>query len=381
MGGIHPRLTAGARPGARIAKHARVEAPLLAYAGHVTPADLSRTVLHAVRRAVEDGALRVAVPERVIVERPGPGGSGDYATNAALRLARGAGLAPREVAEILRARVTPRDGIDRIDITGPGFLNFTLAAGTEADLVRTVRRAGLHYGHGTALAGTTVVFAPVRETRARIWTGTVTGLLRAQGATASVAPTDRPGVVPVHGEAAGERLHVVPVPGGEDLRARLGGDAARWAMLRPAATDRPPAGDAAGALLVQRESNPLFRVRYAHARTRALTRAAARLGVAVDGDGSVPPPHGPAAALLTVLRDHPAVLEGAARLRAPDRLARHLEQVAEAFLRFQEGGRPLPVGDEKPSAAHGHRIALAEAAGAVLAGGLTLLGIDAPEFL
>ena len=41
----------------------------------------------------------------------------------------------------------------------------------------------------------------------------------------------------------------------------------------------------------------------------------------------------------------------------------------------------LPLGDEKPSAAHRARLALAEAAGAVLAGGLSLLGIDAPEHL
>uniref|UniRef100_UPI0006261354 DALR anticodon-binding domain-containing protein n=1 Tax=Streptomyces odonnellii TaxID=1417980 RepID=UPI0006261354 len=81
------------------------------------------------------------------------------------------------------------------------------------------------------------------------------------------------------------------------------------------------------------------------------------------------------------LRDHPDVLEAAARLRAPDRLARNLELTAEAFLRFQETCRPLPLGDEKPSAAHRSWTALAEAAGAVLAGGLSLLGVDAPEHL
>ncbi|NEE44301.1 arginine--tRNA ligase, partial [Streptomyces sp. SID8455] len=42
---------------------------------------------------------------------------------------------------------------------------------------------------------------------------------------------------------------------------------------------------------------------------------------------------------------------------------------------------PLPSGDEKPSAAHRSRLALAEAAGTVLAGGLSLLGISAPAHL
>jgi arginyl-tRNA synthetase len=53
--------------------------------------------------------------------------------------------------------------------------------------------------------------------------------------------------------------------------------------------------------------------------------------------------------------------------------------VADALLGFQH--TVLPQGEEKPSAAHRARLALAEAAGAVLAGGLSLLGIDAPEHL
>ncbi|QIQ02692.1 ArgS-related anticodon-binding protein NrtL [Streptomyces liangshanensis] len=356
----------------------------------MTPADLSRTVLHAVRRAVADGALRVAVPERVVVERPRPGGSGDYATNAALRLAGGAGLAPREVAEILRARVATDEGIARVEITGPGFLNFTLAADdTDATLVRTVLRAGPRYGHGTTLTGTTVCLATPEEPRARVWTEAVTAVLRTQGATVT-NPTD--GARTATPPPVPETLRVVPAPAGDDLFGRLGADAARWALLRTPARERPPSGPAADGLLVQRESNPLFRVRYAHARTRAVTRAAERLGIPQD-QTPVPdqgPDHDQApdahttptrTTLARLLRDHPAVLEAAARRRAPDHVARGLEDVAEAVLRFLESGRVLPVGDEKPSAAHRSRIALAEAAGAVLAGGLTLLGIDAPEFL
>ncbi len=55
--------------------------------------------------------------------------------------------------------------------------------------------------------------------------------------------------------------------------------------------------------------------------------------------------------------------------------------VADATLEFLTYGAVLPTGEEKPSAAHRARLALAEAAGTVLAGGLTLLGIDAPEHL
>ncbi|QXE34671.1 arginine--tRNA ligase [Streptomyces sp. GMY02] len=340
----------------------------------MTPAELSRTVRHAVCRAVADDALPGPVPERIVVERSRPGGRGEYATGIALRLAGPAGRPAREVAEILRSRVDTTHGIARVEITGPGFLNFTLGQDSADGLVRTILRDPARYGHGDALAGTVVTLAPADEPRAGLWTRTVVRLLRTQGAEAAVVP------------GAEERLAVVPAPDPAAL-ARLGPDAARWALLRPAAHDRPYTGPD---LLVQRESNPLFRVRYAYARTRAQARAAARLGIgsepAEPGRPATPgrEPFGdgrPATPLLTALGDHPAVLEAAARLRAPDRLARHLELTAEAFLRFQETCRPLPLGDEKPSAAHRSRTALAEAAGAVLAGGLSLLGVDAPEHL
>src|SRR5690349_5370396 len=82
-------------------KPARLPTPLLPYPCPVTPVELSRTVLHAVRRAVDDGELRVDVPERVLVTAPGPGGCGDYATNVALQLAGAAGQPALRVAEIL----------------------------------------------------------------------------------------------------------------------------------------------------------------------------------------------------------------------------------------------------------------------------------------
>ncbi len=68
---------------------------------------------------------------------------------------------------------------------------------------------------------------------------------------------------------------------------------------------------------------------------------------------------------MHALADHPLVLLGAARHRAPDRVARHLEVVADAFLGFQHAVPPR--GDQKPTAAHRSRLALAEAAGTVLA--------------
>ncbi|MFC9925401.1 ArgS-related anticodon-binding protein NrtL [Streptomyces sp. NPDC127190] len=323
----------------------------------MTPVELSRTVLHAVRRAVADGELEVAVPERVVVTEPGPGGCGDFATNVALQLARPAGQPPGRVAEILRSRLVGAAGVRDVVVTGPGFLNISLDALADpvTGLVEEILRQGAGYGHGDALAGQFLVLRVPYEVRAEVVADAVVRIVAAQGGRAVVE----------HGEPADLR----PVPAPEDP-APLGPDAARWALLHPAPHDRPRI---TADHLVQRESNPLFRVRYAHARVRSLSRNAARLGF-----GAVPGPVD-ARDLLTPLADHPRILAAAATHRAPDRIARHLVTVADAALPFLPF--VLPRGEEKPSAAHRARLALAEAAGTVLAGGLSLLGIDAPEYL
>ncbi|GHI04966.1 hypothetical protein Scel_32870 [Streptomyces cellostaticus] len=303
----------------------------------------------------------MTVPERVVVSEPGGGGCGDYATNVALQLAGPAGRAPRQVAEILRAHLVRAEGVRDVVVTGPGFLNISLEEQSDlvVGLVRDIRERGGVYGCGDALAGQVVVLRVPYEARAEVVADAVVRIVATQGGRAEVQ----------HGEPVNLR----PVPAPEDP-APLGADAAQWALLHPAAHDRPRI---TADHLVQRESNPLFRVRYAHARVRALTRNAGRLGF-----GAEPGPLAVQAEvreLLTALADHPRILTAAATHRAPDRLARHLVTVADAVLPLLPS--VLPRGEEKPSAAHRARLALAEAAGTVLAGGLSLLGIDAPEHL
>ncbi|MHB9853665.1 ArgS-related anticodon-binding protein NrtL [Streptomyces krungchingensis] len=401
----------------------------------MTPVELSRTVLCAVRRAVDSGELNVAVPARVVVTVPGPGGCGDYATNVALQLARPAGRPARQVAEILRPHIGGAPGVAGVEITGPGFLNISLGREASAALVADVLARGAEYGHGDALAGQVVELRVPFDTRAEVVADALVRIVATQGGRAEVrhvervnlrpvpAPEDRAriagtpdgrgvapqggrviaaqdgrGVAPqggrviatqnghavgtptgraevrhaeVHHHAAPVNLRPVPAP--EDP-APLGADAARWALLHPAPHDRPRIS---ADHLVQRESNPLFRVRYAHARTRALLRNAAALGY-TGAPGDV---HDldRAGDLLGALAEYPHALRVAATDRTPDRLARHLVVTADALLAVQH--TVLPLGDEKPMAAHRARLALADAAGTVLAGGLSLLGISAPDHL
>lgn len=346
----------------------------------MTPAELSRTVLHAVRRAVDEGELSVTVPERAVVAPPGPGGCGDYATNIALRLASAAGRPPRDVAEILRARLLGEQWFADVVVTGPGFLNLSLRGTASAHLVEEILRRGPRYGHATGFSGTAVRLSCPAEVRAAVVADAVARVLRSQGDFVRVECEGRPAPewesvlgadVTTRGPRIADRYVTIrPVPAPADPLP-LGRDAGRWALLHPAAHDRPRIP---GDHLVQRESNPLFRVRYAHARTRALLRNAADLGFHPE-----PGPVSEAEALTAVLGDHPRVLAATATHHTPDRLARHLLVVADAAMPLLPA--VLPVGEEKPSAAHRARLALAEAAGTVLAGGLSLLGIDAPDHL
>ncbi|MCQ8191495.1 ArgS-related anticodon-binding protein NrtL [Streptomyces rugosispiralis] len=335
----------------------------------MTPAQLSRTVLHTVRRAVEDDELCVAVPERVKVRTPPRPGCGDYATNVALLLARGEGARGEgdalSIAEVLRRRLLRTPGIARVDVAAPGFLNITLDARSHAQLVRDILSQASRYGHGEALAGVSVPLGPANEVRAALVAHVVQGLVHAVG-----------GVV-IAGR--GPVVRASPVSGADLLRS-LGPDAARWALLRPAGHDLPDLDPSR--LLSQREDNPLFRVRYAHARIRALVRNAAQLHITPEPQSlSGAYDHPAEIGLLGLLADHPRVIEAAARHRAPEQLARHLVAVADAFFRFHDGCPVLPSHQHKPSAVHRSRLALADATGAVLAGGLHLLGISAPEHL
>ncbi|MFD6876896.1 MULTISPECIES: ArgS-related anticodon-binding protein NrtL [unclassified Streptomyces] len=315
------------------------------------PADLSRAVVRAVRRAVEDGELGGTVPVRVVVERTRPGGVGDYASPVAFQVAKGAGAAPADVARVLAGRLAAEPGIENVEVTGAGFLNFTLASRSAAALVRDVRARGARYGH-----------APDGEPRARVVRDAVARIRWSQAADADTPPG---------GDGPPAETPVAPVARRDgDVVAGYGTDAAAWAMLGAPARETP---SFTAGLLVQDESSELFRVRYAHARARALHRNAEHLGFRGEpGDVDAP-------ALLAAVAEYPLVLEAAAHHRAPERLVRHLVTVADALLDFQHD--VLPRGDEKPSAAHRARLALAEAAGTVLAGGLALLGIDAPDFL
>ncbi|MDX6205482.1 MAG: arginyl-tRNA synthetase [Frankiales bacterium] len=122
----------------------------------MTPAELSAALGAVVSAAVDAGELAVPVPPSIVVERPKQREHGDYATNVALQLAKAAGLPPRTVAELVAVRLRSVEGVESVEVAGPGFLNITLTQGSAAGLASVIVAAGASYGRGTALAGSTV---------------------------------------------------------------------------------------------------------------------------------------------------------------------------------------------------------------------------------
>jgi arginyl-tRNA synthetase len=124
----------------------------------MTPELLSAAIRHCVVVCVESGTLALEpsqVPSEVVVERPKNPEHGDYATNIALVLAKPAQSSPRAVAELVAGQLRQVDGIAKVDIAGPGFLNITLDAASLGELARNVVVAGDTYGRIDRYAGKT----------------------------------------------------------------------------------------------------------------------------------------------------------------------------------------------------------------------------------
>ena len=163
----------------------------------------------------------------------------------------------------------------------------------------------------------------------------------------------------------------------DDLVEAIGVDAARYALIR-SSVDTPIDIDLELWSSASNE-NPVYYVQYAHARLSALARNAADLGVTPDTAHLDLLTHDKEGTLIRNLGEFPRVLETAAELREPHRVSRYLEDLAGDYHRFYDSCRVLPQGDEQPGELHSARLALCQATRQVIANGLAILGVSAPE--
>lgn len=163
----------------------------------------------------------------------------------------------------------------------------------------------------------------------------------------------------------------------DDLVEAVGVDAARYSLVRSSVDTSI---DLDLDLLAQASNeNPVYYVQYAHARLSAIARSAAELGIEASTEHLGLLDHAREGDLVRTLGEFPAVAAGAANLREPHRIARYLEELAGAYHRFYGECRVLPLGDEEPTDLHRARVALCAATRQVLANGLALVGVSAPD--
>ena len=162
----------------------------------------------------------------------------------------------------------------------------------------------------------------------------------------------------------------------DDLVEAIGVDASRYALARYN-SDSPIDIDL-DLWAKATNDNPVFTVQYAHARVASLMRNAADLGVVAESHPDLLT-HEKEGELLRALAEFPRVVKAAAELREPHRVARYLEELAGTYHRFYDSCRVLPRGDEETGDLHRARLLLVDATRVVLANGLFLLGVSAPE--
>ncbi|HEU4564800.1 MAG TPA: arginine--tRNA ligase [Gemmatimonadaceae bacterium] len=113
-----------------------------------------------IRAALVEAARALGAPEPIdpVIERPRDPAHGEWATNLAMTLARPLKRKPREIAEALVSHLSLGDiGVERVEIAGPGFINFRMSAGANARGLAAVVAADESYGRAAAGQGCRVV--------------------------------------------------------------------------------------------------------------------------------------------------------------------------------------------------------------------------------
>ena len=263
-----------------------------------------------------------------VVQRPRALDDCDYTSGVALQRAKYLGVPPLVLAGLLAAELRRVEGVAAVTPAGPGFLNITLSAAARGAVALEVVGAGAAYGH-------------------------VDGL----------------------------DLNIdLGTPGGGELVALVDADVLRYAVARgpggmPLVVDVDRLSRAS-------TDNPLYGVQYAHARLASLLRNGAALGVRPSGAEDFDPAlldHPREHDLLRLLADYPRAVARAAHHQEPHRVTRILEDTAASFHRVHDTCRVLPQGDEEPTELHRARLLLVDATRIVMANGLHLLGVAAPE--
>ncbi len=122
----------------------------------MTPEELSKTIKESLESLVSSQKLDLPEIPEIKIERPKSKDHGDFASNIALMVSKSAGKNPREVAQLLVDELSKNPGIKKVDIAGPGFLNFTLDSASLGELAKSILEQSDKYGHTKTLNNETI---------------------------------------------------------------------------------------------------------------------------------------------------------------------------------------------------------------------------------
>ena len=128
----------------------------------MSPEALSELIFNIANNLVNEGKAGTLTTDLIppqakfAVMRPKDRAHGDWASNAAMQLAKKAGMKPRDFAELFAAELANADGIKSVEVAGPGFINIVLDSASAAAVVDTVLGEGANYGKNDHLSGKTL---------------------------------------------------------------------------------------------------------------------------------------------------------------------------------------------------------------------------------
>ena len=110
-------------------------------------------ILEAVETLKTEGVLDLEITPNVSVDRTRDSQHGDFASNLALVLAKPAKLNPRQLAEKLIAALPSNEAVIKVELAGPGFINFFIDPGSQFQIIRRIHAEGREFGLSQAGAG------------------------------------------------------------------------------------------------------------------------------------------------------------------------------------------------------------------------------------
>lgn len=362
------------------------------------PARLEAHLHNAVVALMADEGI-TDMPEAITVELPRRDGRGDFTSAVALNLAGGPGLEPPRLAEKIAARLLGNPDLQGVEIAGAGYLNLTLSSSAWAGMLAGLLAEGGDYGRSLRGEGKHIHpgFLPVDSEQplpADYARCTVVGAALANILDFVGFRTQRSWRINGEGTVTirlGQPIRLLLTRGQEietnmslpDLDAAIGADATRIGMLMhrnvsPVTLDGPLLSDMS-------HDNPLFNLKYAHARCQGLQRKGA---LALPAEWNEKAWNGQAfeardaRLILRSLALYPRQIDRAARSGEPQWLARYLLDLANIlhaqYYRALTASHLRFIRDDDRLLS-GARLALVRGVGTVLKSGLSLLGVSAPE--